>query len=199
MSQIKIVKSKLQSPWFDTTESKNFIKKLLQKHCLYKMPIDLERLAKLEGFKIFYHTDKDCEGYIYISKIKPFEHDNQKYSKIISLNTNQSSTRQRFTLAHELAHYFLDYDEYKNEPFFEKRDEDEHVFNFSSNETIMNNFASELLMPFEMIDTFVKMAQDDFSELVDISNPALISTIAKSFNVSNSVAKVRLDKLKRGF
>ncbi len=197
MSNIERVKYELQSPWCGTTESKIYIKKLLQKHNLYQMPVDLETLAHKEGFKIFYHTDKDCEGYIYISKSNPFKHDNEKYSKIISLNTNQSSTRQRFTLAHELAHYFLDFDENKNKSFFEKRDE--QVFNFSSNETIMNNFASELLMPFEMIDTFVKIAQDDFLELVDISNPALISAIAKSFNVSNSAAKVRLDKLKRGF
>lgn len=95
---------------------------------------------------------------------------------IIGVNKNHNPKRQRFTIAHELAHFILHKGE---EEYFE----DEIFFrdnNLTSIEFAANNFAANLLMP----ETFIREA---------ISNGVTnLEDLANNFNVSVMAVKNRV-------
>lgn len=86
--------------------------------------------------------------------------------------------RARFTIAHELGHYFLHI----------KDDARQIVTSFrrgqSPRETAANKFAAELLMPKNLIkEEYAKM-------VIPVSD-----TLAKKFEVSKPAMRIRLDSL----
>lgn len=139
-------------------------------------PVNVFEIAAQEGIGIVYFTPdqntKEISGLL------------DKNKKIVYLNADDSSARQNFTLAHELAHYFLDHnpDEYgvykRNSLYSEKKPEKEQEADL---------FAAELLMPKSMI----VRAQKDYG-LSDNDSTAL-STL---FGVSPPAMKYRLRSLK---
>ena len=94
--------------------------------------------------------------------------------KRIYVNNNDPSTRQRFTIAHEIGHIFIE-------------GEQEHVdYRTDSNsekELMMNAFAAELLMPVDV-----------FKEKWYGFNKNII-TIADYFYVSLSAVRIRARNL----
>lgn len=141
-----------------------------------KPPVNVFDIASKEGISIVYFTPTDDTQEI--SGLL------DKDKKEVYLNVADSAPRQNFTLAHELAHYFLDHkpDEYgvykRNSLYVEKKPEKEQEADF---------FAAELLMPLELI----RKAQKEY-DLADQDGPAL----AKLFGVSPSAMKYRLQSFK---
>lgn len=67
---------------------------------MYKIPVDVLSIAKANDISIFKgNLDKNTSGAIrFNTNSRNFE---------ILVNANDTRTRQRFTIAHELGHYFL--------------------------------------------------------------------------------------------
>ncbi|MBI2035742.1 MAG: ImmA/IrrE family metallo-endopeptidase [Candidatus Liptonbacteria bacterium] len=108
----------------------------------------------------------------------------------ILINNTKSPTRQYFTIAHELGHYFLHQEEIKKEFFVDeenvldragmlyRRDE----ATSTKLETEANNFAASLIMPAEL----VKKAWEKLRDVEDC---------AEVFNVSVEAMSIRLSRL----
>lgn len=108
----------------------------------------------------------------------------------ILVNKNKSNTRQHFTVAHELGHYFLHQAEIKEEIFVDEEnvlDRAGMLFRRDSAvstrlETEANNFAASLIMPTDL----VKKAWADLQKVEDC---------AQLFQVSIEAMSIRLSRL----
>lgn len=119
-----------------------------------------------------------------------YDKDSQLFT--ISINKNKAETRQHFTLAHELGHYFLHKDILREDEIIV--DEDGSLDNnrmlfrrddaeYSRIETEANNFAASLIMP----KVLVESAWEKLGNVEECAN---------IFNVSVSAMSIRLEKLK---
>jgi Zn-dependent peptidase ImmA (M78 family) len=108
---------------------------------------------------------------------------------IILINANHSRKRQRFSMAHELGHYF-----------FQNRQgvihTDRQIF-FRSNlakkgtdedEKTANRFAAELLMP----TTILREKLQIYPDLIDADDDSLIIKLANDFDVSTAALAFKL-------
>lgn len=90
----------------------------------------------------------------------------------ILVNSKHNEARQRYTLAHEFAHYCLhrnDYSTFEDTAFFRK-EENKTMIEYEANQ-----FAAELLMP----EKFVKLAiSEDILSLKELSKRFGVSLIA---------------------
>ncbi len=80
---------------------------------------------------------------------------------IILVNKNHSLTRQRFTIAHELGHYFL---HYKSSLSLE---EDRIMY------IQANNFAGTLLLPYFMLERYLSLSSSKISQIFMVSQRAV--------------------------
>lgn len=100
---------------------------------------------------------------------------------VITVNSIHHIKRQRFTLAHELGHYFLHRNraiEFVDEALYRSTHMD-------SMEYEANNFAGALLMPKAVISEFIA------------KHGASAELISEHFNVSVLAAKIRVETLQR--
>lgn len=106
----------------------------------------------------------------------------------------ESERRTRFTVAHELGHYFLHFTHDESQEINTKLRSQTKEYSTSEKveEIEANQFAAELLMPEAKIITINNLfkASLGFDELV--------SLIARTFDVSFSAAKMRLNSLGMG-
>ena len=149
--------------------------------------LDIVAFAKHNGFSVYSASLENESGIVYISdkEIEQF-----KAKKVIVVNSNDSALRQRFTIAHELAHYYLHLtDKEKNYVAFRDcsdspKDEKEQEADY---------FASNLLMP----ENKVRAALSAFKAAVGQADAqSKIRLISNMFLVSNLAASVRLNQLK---
>lgn len=129
----------------------------------------IERMAGIE-VKYDYFLSDGISG-----KIERISENNH----LITVNGNHHENRQRFTIAHELGHYFLGHGN--------KQDTFETMYrngDLNPEETEANIFAAELLMPSSAIQYYV------FEE-----NIADINILARKFWVSNQAMFIRLQHL----
>jgi len=151
-------------------------RKLAEKYNISTVPVDIEALCNLLGIKIEYvdfseienETGKQISGAIY-------RRGNSKY--VILVNDECAEPRARFTIAHELGHYFLHTDSNVRiiVSFYKAQ---------SPTEIEANKFASELLMPKDLL-------MKEYNKLVI----PISDTLAKKFNVSKQTMRSRLDRL----
>lgn len=165
------------------------IKDILQKHSLYTLPVDVHALATREGFQLVRNYD-NVDGYIIINTTNKIIISGNQYEKIISFNDSLSDTRKNFTIAHELGHFYLDY---KPSPktYFAKRDE-----NTALSEAYINNFASQLLMPYELLEQFIENFSYEYPYSID--EEVLVRAIARAGQISIAAAKKRLKLFNMG-
>jgi Zn-dependent peptidase ImmA (M78 family) len=107
-------------------------------------------------------------------------------SYIIRVNRNEARERQRFTIAHELAHYLLHRDVIDNSP---DGITDNVLYRSGAPERIeyeANRLAADLVMPMGLIE---KRLKDDFGGVV---TEATIESLAASFEVSKAAMEIRL-------
>jgi Zn-dependent peptidase ImmA (M78 family) len=117
--------------------------------------------------------------------------DNQS---VIVVNSNHHTNRQRFTIAHELGHYFL----HKNSAnvFFDEsllffRDE-RSAQGVKFQEIEANTFAAEFLMPEQAMRE--RISQEPLDALDDLEQSAL-GRLATEFQVSCQALTIRLMRL----
>lgn len=144
---------------------------ILLNNDMYKIPADIIKIAKVNDIDVYEgDLDKKVSGAI--------KYDKKTDKFAILLNKNDIRTRQRFTLAHELGHFFLHKeilkdDEIHIDTMFRMPDEKEKEVDY---------FAGALLMNKTLLE---KMYQ----------NNKTIAELAELFDVSVSAMTVRLDIL----
>lgn len=142
-------------------------------------PADLEQVAHSLGITVLRHSLEDDDSGVLLVK---------DGKAVVILNSKHHENRQRFSLAHELAHFYL------------HRQEGLEVFHRDQISTLgtkkieveANAFAAELLMPEESLKAWT--ASKEFDPLDDnIDN--IIAQKAKELGVSQQALNIRLERL----
>lgn len=162
---------------------KLIVDKLLSDYKLISLPIDVEELASKCGVETIRKAlDNNISGLLVTLK---------SGSSYIVINSIHSSTRQRFSIAHEFAHYLLHKNTadvfVDNSVFFrDTRSSTGH----DRKEVQANKLAAELLMPEKFI---IKEVGKSF---IDLHDEAKLIELANKFDVSSHAMTIRLDNLK---
>ncbi|QBO34978.1 ImmA/IrrE family metallo-endopeptidase [Periweissella cryptocerci] len=112
---------------------------------------------------------------------------------VIEVNSSEAPVRQRFTIAHELGHYFL------MEELKEKTNRTPDLSSYDStqreHEIIANSFAADLLMPMELVKKLMitwleenNLVNKPFSTIQLL---AMQTEIAKKMQVSVEALKIQ--------
>lgn len=155
---------------------------LLKKEGTMKIPVDLHFLA--EQFNII--VDESDPGSDELSGVL-----SRGLQAKILINKSHSKERKRFTLAHELGHFFLHkgkeifVDSSKDRLLFRSTRESENID--SRLEQQANVFAAALLMPTSLVEKNIK---DYVKE--GLSGSLLIEKMSKKFEVSEQAMSFRL-------
>ncbi len=148
-----------------TTEKVRFILKKLD---IKEAPVDVEKIAAFFSIHVVPYTNfpERISGMIVRDKRGDRE------DVYIGYNANQAKVRQRFTIAHELGHFLSGHDDLKIvEDGFDKD---------TIKEKEANSFASELLMPRDLLLADMKGGKYD------------IPSLAKRYMVSEQAISIRL-------
>lgn len=145
-------------------------------------PVPVERIVKARGIVLQYAPLADeLSGMAYI----------RDGVRIIGVNALHHPNRQRFTIAHELAHHELHPDQLRAEVHLDKafrvmmRD-DVAAQGVDSLEIQANAFAAELLMPRTFLNEVVDPAG------LDLDDEERLEALARKFRVSTSALRYRL-------
>ena len=119
--------------------------------------------------------------------------DNSTDRYIILVNSNQSPVRQRFSIAHELGHYFLhSSDDSKKQVHIDKIRYYRNIkssLGIDDKEIEANKFASELLIPTD------ELLKELSTGKYDIYDDVSIHELAKKFEVSDAALSVKIAKI----
>lgn len=156
---------------FDEVFSLPSLLSYAQKRGIQIEPLDLNAVAKELSVKIEYINFENSEisGKLY----------NKEGKWIIEVNKKHAQVRQRFTIAHELAHLVLHRNmnsSFEDAIFFRSDDN-------NAKERQANLFASELLLPKKIFFEKIKSFDGD------------IQKIAEYFKVSTMVVRLRAQQL----
>jgi len=153
----------------------NLAEKLLKEIGANSLPIPVEEVAGRYRIQIRRAKSKDFSGLL-IRK--------DDYA-LIGINSSEAETRQRFTVAHELGHFFL---HPKKDTFIDYRNNRRIVR--TPREMEANMFAAALLMPRKILEndykkmSFMGFGDEDLSEL------------ASRYHVSDDAMRFRLMNLR---
>lgn len=135
-------------------------------------PLDVSKLTVLLGIKMrlepLQGEDSGC-----------LFKDKKSQEWVMLVNSLHHPNRQRFTIAHEIAHYLMhskQLDFFKDEVFF--RNGESNIIEIEA-----NRFAAELLMPSDAFSIFIKQKS------------TLVADIANHFGVSAMAVRIRAQQL----
>jgi Zn-dependent peptidase ImmA (M78 family) len=158
------------------------VQSILKDNNLKSPPINVFNIAHNEGIDLKYLpkkkvSEQGVEGELSYAQ--------RKRQWVIHFNGNATTTGQRFTVAHELGHYFVHKQTYQDSSESMYRD-----VQWNLAELQANQFAGELLMPVEMV---IKEGE----KIVDHvkSRSEFISRMAYTFMVSQIAMRYRLQNL----
>lgn len=168
----------------DETKIREIVDEILAETELGIAPIKIIAIANFYGFEVYeLEFDDDISGVIMADEQKI---DGFDTNRVIVVNAAHSGRRNRFTIAHELGHYFLSG---RQDKCFAHRDD----FAYDEDERDANSFASALLMPEDEVRRKLNSLQEDLGKPPTESQK--IAYIADVFQVSQAAAEVRLKKL----
>ena len=162
-------------------------RKLLDNLRIQSIPVPVDRVARALGAQIrFSPLDEELSGLICIKDGVP----------IIGVNTLHHPNRQRFTVAHEIAHLQLHRDHITSAVHVDKRFAEPVLRRDSSSATgtewleiEANHFASALLMPKHILVELLKASP------IDIDDEGPLEELAKKFQVSKATLQYRIRNL----
>lgn len=159
---------------------------LLERYEITQAPVPVERIANLLGASVHYSPFGDgLSGMIYIRGNRT----------IIGVNSYHHPNRQRFTIAHEIAHFELHQELIVNEVHVDKRfrvlmRDGSSASGTELMEIEANRFAAELLMPSSLLSDMLKKRGFD----IDDDRP--LELLARKFRVSKLALQFRIRNLR---
>lgn len=158
-------------------------KSLLTRMGVEATPVPVEAIAKRLGIVVqIVPLDDHLSGMSFV----------KDGHSVIVVNASHHPNRQRFTLAHELAHHVL------HKPYLAENvhvdtavlaRNDRSSAGVDSKEVQANAFAAELLMPQSELRRFGR---------VDVNDDVRVGELARRFKVSSTAMAVRLENLQLG-
>jgi Zn-dependent peptidase ImmA (M78 family) len=152
---------------------------LIKRFGIKSPPVNVERIARQLGVKVeFAPFDDELSGMAFI----------KDGMLAIGINSLHHPHRQRFTLAHELAHIVLHPTELKKAVHVDKGSLRRDRVSASGTDLLeitANAFAAELLMPEELLSAVL-------DEKLDLEDPQVLETLANKFRVSMMALQHRL-------
>jgi Zn-dependent peptidase ImmA (M78 family) len=148
---------------------------------IVELPIPVERIAASLGAQIAYEAfDGEVSGMLY----------REKDRALIGVNSTHPSTRQRFTLAHEIGHLVM----HKGSPVFIDRLVRVNWRDGTSDkeEVEANTFAAELLMPRAFMEPEIERV---LSRSHQTTPSQLVDELSRAFRVSQEAMSYRLANL----
>jgi Zn-dependent peptidase ImmA (M78 family) len=127
------------------------------------IPIPIDIIAQYSGFEIYELETMDSKQRAIFYNLK------EEKRKLIGLNKNYHIHNKRFSIGHELGHYFLGHP-----PESECTEEEIKLYNQEADE-----FSGELLIPLELLKQKIK----------EIKDPQKIATL---FNVSEQALWIKI-------
>jgi Zn-dependent peptidase ImmA (M78 family) len=151
------------------------VRDLLRRAGVRRPPVPVEKIAEMLGLEVRYLPSPDEISGALIRKGKDL---------IIGVNSDQHPNRQRFTIAHEIAHFILHKGRsvHVDEDFCINRDGSN-----SLDEMQANGFAAELLMPEGLVEA-------DISRF-SVVDQRIVSILASKYKVSSQAMQIRLSNL----
>ena len=147
---------------------------ILEKLGIEETPTPIEEVAEALKIRVSKAPSTDFSGML----IRKDGH------ALIGVNSNEVPARQRFTIAHELGHYFL---HPQKDTFVDFRKGKNEVRTLRERHADM--FAAALLMPrHKLLKDFRKIAKDGLTD-------STIETLAKQYAVSEDAMRIRLINL----
>jgi Zn-dependent peptidase ImmA (M78 family) len=143
--------------------------------------VNVEAIARSIGAEVYYATlDEDVAGLVTrLPNGKP----------VIGINAADPTVRQRFSIAHEVAHLQLHGELLHIDKRFPLAFRKQSTSTFDAKEVEANQFAAELLMPQE----FVMEDVQQFPQEEDID--LVVSKLANRYKVSVQAMTIRLTNL----
>lgn len=141
------------------------------------IPIDVESLCGRLGIALYCINLSELEV-IAKRPISGLIHKDADNKCTIFVNENDIAVRRRFTIAHEIGHYFLHIEHESTRTITSFRSDR------SPRETEANVFASELLMPEDMV------IREHENMVIPVAE-----SLAQKFNVSKPAMRIRLEEL----
>jgi|SRR5579885_229560 Zn-dependent peptidase ImmA (M78 family) len=165
------------------TSIQQTVEHLLRRNRITKPPVPVERIAENEGLDI---------------RIAPYEGDlsgalvRTDGETFIGVNSQHHPNRQRFTVAHELAHFFLHKGMrlHIDKNIWVNWRDDESSKAVRWEEIQANQFAAELLMPTAFL-------MRDLNKIGRLDDDRLVQFLARKYRVSPQAMDIRLNSLGR--
>ncbi|MDR2007650.1 MAG: ImmA/IrrE family metallo-endopeptidase [Alphaproteobacteria bacterium] len=143
--------------------------------------VDLEKLAELENIQVIYSKHKEYKD-IFSGLIKIVD---SRY--VIIINGDHSHNRKRFTLAHELAHYFLHKEKIEKAAIVDDALYRSGLAN-DNIEVAANKFASKILMPEALVSFHINEAKK--LNIIDIAG--ILNYVAEKLQVSKQALAIKI-------
>lgn len=162
---------------------KRIVTELLCRNDVTDGPVDVEGIARAEGIIVRKTPAED--------EISGFLLRSPEGNSVIGVNNLHHPNRQRFTIGHELGHYYLhNFDDvHVDRVFVQYRDRVSRAGTDPS-EVQANRFAAELLMPEEfLVEDLRKLGMRDFLD------DRIVVQLAKKYKVSVQAMTNRLISL----
>jgi Zn-dependent peptidase ImmA (M78 family) len=145
---------------------RDMARKVLRETNSLRPPVPVNEIAKYYGFKVVL-LDQPADKFSGIL---------HKEKKAIGINKHNHLVRQRFSLAHELGHYFLDHPAADEILPHELETDEKKIYESEADE-----FAAELLVPRELLKQALQHNQD-------------VDFLREHFQVSRHVIVIQLTK-----
>lgn len=161
--------------------------KLLAHLGFREIPVPVDKVARSLGARVRYSPlDEELSGFIFIKDGVP----------IIGVNSLHHPNRQRFTVAHEIAHLQLHREFITTAVHVDKQFAESVLKRDTSSatgtellEVEANQFAAALLMPGDILDELLEESP------IDIEDESAIEEWAKEFVVSKAALQYRIRNL----
>lgn len=138
-----------------------------------RLPVDVKAIARHAGVQVKEVQGLDVSGVLSIDGAAP----------TIQVNSDEPSLRQRFTIAHELGHFFLGHLTRGRSEFRDPK-RNYTMSNDNHKERDANRFAAAVLMPGSAVKAVIMRMKE-----------ANIETLAEVFKVSEVAMSIRLKSL----
>jgi Zn-dependent peptidase ImmA (M78 family) len=146
------------------------LRQLIQTSNQNAFPLDVFRVATLLGLRVVYEQmDGEMSGFL----------ERRGTEWVLGVNSTHNIVRQRFTAAHEIAHWVLHRDrntQFRDETFARRSNDRNQM------EREADRFSADLLMPEALVR---QMIDDGLTNLNELANRFLVSPLAMKYRLVN--------------